>query len=1079
MIPYALSIHGVRDFPTRRILLGESDDHVLITGPNGVGKSTLTFCIGAILYSAKVELSGLRSNNLPENEPWHAHMSLLFKNEGPTKIDGPKFISFELIIRQDGIHSLPRREYRIVTGDSEDELTDMTIYTSGHTGGRNFGAYKEDLQHKYKIDPDLYYLVWYQQEVNQFASMNPEERFRKFSDMFNITNMQQEWEAALERVKEVEQEIKDLNSTVKSAKYSLNIAANERNNFLNNRKRIIANGQKHFTYTTILIEKYKKDLIEIDQTIRKLQSEKNKFAQTARSAEENLAERIEDEASLANANSILQEVIDQHDEQIKMNEAEINKIEVQVNVLNEQLVEVQEKAKRLRYDEATTLEKYDRTNEKLTLTKEKMKQLKEREASLNEEAKTLIETKTTLNYNIEKLREKITSAKQKIAQYKSSYHIQGKIEKLQEKHESLRNENNDTRYEIDGLKQTIEQLRQNKVISHRQQEGLADLQRNRINAYTLRDLVELSPQASLKLEDQLATIKYTVFYDAKTYTPINDLYYVSLKQIVPDKVINNLPTLGLQIRRNLPENLLNHANKALWWIEQFFTSLPRIENNILIDERGKRGAQETKQYILSDVAIQRMLDENKEKLTKLTIHQKSLTEALETTTNRIREMHGLMHSLQEAERDVLEESKMNNKQKELQLVTERLDHVNDTLNEIEIERDSLYKENYQLEMELENLQIEIRIHEELGELAEQQIEREKLLEKIKGLEQKNYELRSMRDTSRQKRDENSRIMSDTKQVIRRLKDEIANAQSSLSRRKNRLEELEDKREQRDTEISNHELKLEELISILPEEAQRLDETVNTSVSENTLLTEISKASIELENARTEKVNENAVENYEKIKEDYDQKNSELTKSVILFEENEKRAKETENQLETTINMYLTKINNLFQAYMNEFQFEGVIDKERIEEKSGRIKYLLYVKARKIGHQGALEDVSLKARHGKVGKGVSGGEESLSSLLFALALMQNLDISPSYIVLDEFDSALDDERKHKVFELYHTELKRKLIIISPKAHDEIYYNYFREVIVIEHDSSIPQSNIKQIRNKEKRDIQMNYIKQTNL
>jgi len=93
-------------------------------------------------------------------------------------------------------------------------------------------------------------------------------------------------------------------------------------------------------------------------------------------------------------------------------------------------------------------------------------------------------------------------------------------------------------------------------------------------------------------------------------------------------------------------------------------------------------------------------------------------------------------------------------------------------------------------------------------------------------------------------------------------------------------------------------------------------------------------------------------------------------------------------------------------------------------------------------------------------------------------MQNLDISPSYIVLDEFDSALDDERKHKVFELYHTELKRKLIIISPKAHDEIYYNYFREVIVIEHDSSIPQSNIKQIRNKEKRDIQMNYIKQTN-
>src|SRR5690625_2470991 len=274
MIPYALSIHGVRDFPTRRIMLGEIDDHVLITGPNGVGKSTLTFCIGAILYSAKVELSGLRSNNLPENKPWHAHMSLLFLNEGPTKIDAPKYISFELVIQQDGLHSLPKREYRIVTGDSEDKLTDTTTYTSGHTGGRNFKAYKDDLQHKYKIDPDLYYLVWYQQEVNQFASMNPEERFRTFSNMFNITNMQKEWEAALERVKEVAREIEDLEATVKGAKYSLSIAENERNDYLNNRSRIISNGQKQYSYTTTLIEKYKEQLIQINQTMEQVQAEK-------------------------------------------------------------------------------------------------------------------------------------------------------------------------------------------------------------------------------------------------------------------------------------------------------------------------------------------------------------------------------------------------------------------------------------------------------------------------------------------------------------------------------------------------------------------------------------------------------------------------------------------------------------------------------------------------------------------------------------------------------------------------------------------------------------------------------------
>ncbi|MNW67186.1 hypothetical protein D3C74_457400 [compost metagenome] len=61
----------------------------------------------------------------------------------------------------------------------------------------------------------------------------------------------------------------------------------------------------------------------------------------------------------------------------------------------------------------------------------------------------------------------------------------------------------------------------------------------------------------------------------------------------------------------------------------------------------------------------------------------------------------------------------------------------------------------------------------------------------------------------------------------------------------------------------------------------------------------------------------------------------------------------------------------------------------------------------------MEDVSVKARGGRVGKGVSGGEESLSSLLFALALLQNLQTSPGFIVLDEFDGALDEQRKLKV------------------------------------------------------------------
>ena len=65
------------------------------------------------------------------------------------------------------------------------------------------------------------------------------------------------------------------------------------------------------------------------------------------------------------------------------------------------------------------------------------------------------------------------------------------------------------------------------------------------------------------------------------------------------------------------------------------------------------------------------------------------------------------------------------------------------------------------------------------------------------------------------------------------------------------------------------------------------------------------------------------------------------------------------------------------------------------------------------------------------------------------------------MLDEFDSALDEERKDKVFDLYVSELQRKLIILSPKAHGDRYYNKFSIVVVVEHDSTVPVSRTKTI------------------
>lgn len=1063
MIPYALRIHGVRDFPTRQISLGNPDDHVLITGPNGVGKSTLTFCIGAILYSAKVDIEGLRSNNLPENKTWHAHLALLFKNEGNTKIDGPKYISFELVIEQEGKSGLMKKEYRIVTGDDENDMTNKTVYTSGHTGGRNFSAYREDLQIKYKIHPDLYYLVWYQQEVNQFASMNPEERFRKFSDMFHITDMQKEWEAALERVKEVDQEIKDLQGIVKLAKQNMSIAETDKNNYLDNQRRIIENGQKQYTYTKTLVAKYKREIKELTAKSTKLQREREQLKAAIEKNEKSLTETVEQESILESANVTLAEIIKQHKTEIEQQDYTMDEKARVINKLDEQLQEVSEKAKRLRYDEATAHEKYAYNERKYTETIEEIKKLQAQIKALRISKQNKQEAKIKLSYETNELRKKMIAAKKTLDQYKSSHYIKEQINQAELRYNTLLKEQANLEISISESGQLLEQLQQNKVRSTRQQVGLADLQKQGIEAYTLRDLIELKSDAPLHLEEKIGPIKYTIFHNSRHYRPINDLYYVSLQQVVPDKVINESRTLGLQIRSDLSDSLLNHANKALWWIEQFFIASPKIKDSILIDDRGHRGAQENHQYILSDAAIKRNLESETKRLTEMQKRHSQIEGSVKDTSQAISEWHSRLRDLQEAESDLLKESRIAKNEYELQLITEQLLIIDDELNENEMAETALEKEQIYVSAEMKSLYEEIRIHDELGSLAEQQIEREKLHKEVNEIKKSKLQLQEKHDEARDKASKNNDEIYKLKDAIQRFKSEISSSQNSFNRRIEQLENIQDKVAQRDVEITNYEFTIAELVKVLPAEALVIDDSVTIDLSAQTLLSKIERAEIGLNNARTEKVNDQAVQNYEKMKADFKRKNSELTKSEMILENNKQRAEETGKQLELTIDMFITKINHLFQTYMSYFQFEGVIDVDRIEEKSGRIKYLLYVKARKIGHQGGLEDVSLKARHGKVGKGVSGGEESLSSLLFALALMKNLDISPSYIVLDEFDSALDDERKHKVFELYHSELQRKLIIVSPKAHDSSYYNYFKEVIVISHDPAIPESQIKQIRN----------------
>jgi ABC-type cobalamin transport system ATPase subunit len=157
MIPWRLNIAGVRDFPPQSIDLSGEMEHIGILGPNGSRKSTLSFCMGAVLHSGKVDISGLRSANLSENQMWKANISLLFKNDGLHKVDAPKYIQFELKIEQTTPQTIAK-EYKISSGDQQDEWEEQITFKSGDRI-HSFSAYKKLLQTKFHIDPDYYYLI--------------------------------------------------------------------------------------------------------------------------------------------------------------------------------------------------------------------------------------------------------------------------------------------------------------------------------------------------------------------------------------------------------------------------------------------------------------------------------------------------------------------------------------------------------------------------------------------------------------------------------------------------------------------------------------------------------------------------------------------------------------------------------------------------------------------------------------------------------------------------------------------------------------------------------------------------------
>src|SRR5699024_8807029 len=176
--------------------------------------------------------------------------------------------------------------------------------------------------------------------------------------------------------------------------------------------------------------------------------------------------------------------------------------------------------------------------------------------------------------------------------------------------------------------------------------------------------------------------------------PINDLYHVSFRSIIPDHFIDQIPVLQLQMRSHLTNDEKTYAAKVLWWIQQFIaTEKPYLKGSVLMDDRGLRGSQEQGTYILSERARIR----RKQALDKWLAEKRQTLQQLreQQTINQeeVKQLHRVIHRVAEAEAFGLERPSYERKREVLENYENRLEWISEEENKIHQEIDHLRHEN--------------------------------------------------------------------------------------------------------------------------------------------------------------------------------------------------------------------------------------------------------------------------------------------------------------------------------------------------------------------------------------------------
>jgi len=280
--------------------------------------------------------------------------------------------------------------------------------------------------------------------------------------------------------------------------------------------------------------------------------------------------------------------------------------------------------------------------------------------------------------------------------------------------------------------------------------------------------------------------------------------------------------------------------------------------------------------------------------------------------------------------------------------------------------------------------------------------------------------------------------------------------------KQKTVDLQDQAEQWESEYEELNIEYVTIISMLQMTNQWIIPAVSDREKEIKDIMErrIRDAKIDLQNVAARVVDEKAKENYNIFLSEFETAKKQMLESELRFDNLKREEEQRRDRFNKAVYMRWERTNQQFSKYMQQLGLVGQIRSVPPDEneRNPQYKWELHV-ATQVGHK--LEKVEPESAK-RVGKGISGGERAATSLIFALSLLSDIENKPPFYVLDEFDSALDEERKHQLFDMYKSVLNRKLIIVSPKIHGDQYLNRFGKFhCVVANPSLEPGKNISEV------------------